>query len=121
MQSRMMLDGMARLPGIGPLGALRFIGGTSRNGLFLSIKAGVFGRPILVVEEPEATALGAALLAGVAAGMFPSLEVALSGLARDEYVVEPDETAERYEHLRTRTFERVLEAMGPINRAVSAP
>jgi hypothetical protein len=32
----------------------------------MDIKAGVYGRPITVVDEPEATALGAALLGGLA-------------------------------------------------------
>ena len=64
LQSRMMLDGMTVLPGVGEAQTIRLIGGTSRNRLFLSIKASVFARPLLVVEEPEATALGAAMLGG---------------------------------------------------------
>jgi xylulokinase len=118
-QSRLILDGMTSLPGIGPLGGLRFIGGTSRNRLFLSIKANVFGRPIRVVEEPEATALGAALLAGVAAEVYPSLDAALSGLDRREYVVEPDDSGPRYEQLRTTVFERILDRLRDINSVIA--
>ena len=58
---------MAALPGVETPREVRLIGGVSRNRLFLSIKANVMGRPITVVEEPEATALGAALLGGIAA------------------------------------------------------
>ena len=65
------------------------IGGTLAQPSVPAIKANVFARPLLVVEEPEATALGAALLAGVAAGIYPSFDAAWRGLDRKEYVVEP--------------------------------
>ena len=71
MQSRMILDDMSRLPGVTPpTGSPRLTGGGSRNPVFMEIKANVFGRPITIVDEPESTALGAALLGGVAAGLY---------------------------------------------------
>ena len=45
---------------------------------------------MIVVDEPEATALGAALLGGIAGGVFPSSTRRLSALDRTEFVVEPD-------------------------------
>ncbi len=119
LQSRMMLDGMIDLRGVGEVGRIRLIGGTSRNSLFLSIKASVFARPLLVVEEPEATALGAALLAGVAGGVYPSFDAAVASLERKEYIVEPEAAAvERYDRLRTSVFERTHERLRPINRGL---
>ena len=70
-QSRLMLDGMATLSGATPPREIRVIGGVSRNRLFLSIKANALARPITVVDEPEATALGAALFGGVAGRPLP--------------------------------------------------
>jgi xylulokinase len=120
LQSRMMLDGMIALPGVGEPKTIRLIGGTSRNSLFLSIKASVFGRPLLVVEEPEATALGAAMLAGVAAGVYPSFDAAFRNLDRKEHVVKPDATAvERYDRLRTSVFAEIHERLKPINRGLA--
>ena len=80
---------MVGLPGVSPVGAIRVIGGGSRNALFLRIKANAYGRPLVVVDEPEATALGAALLAGIAAGVYRDLDEALAGLERREHVIEP--------------------------------
>src|SRR5262249_51853616 len=77
MQARLLVDAMAALPGITPPNEIRAIGGNSRNPLFLAIKANVYGRPITVVDEPEATAMGAAMLGGVAAGIWPDLDAAL--------------------------------------------
>ncbi len=115
LQSRLMLDGMATLAGIEPVRTIRLIGGVSRNPLFMAIKANAFGRPLRVIDEPEATALGVALLAGVAAGVFPTFDAAIAGLDRKEHVVEPDAAAERYAELRTTVFERIQEEMRPIN------
>jgi xylulokinase len=120
LQSRMMLDGMTALPGVGGAKTIRFIGGTSRNRLFLSIKASAFGRPMLVVEEPEATALGAAMFAGVAAGLYPSFDAAFRSLDRKEYVVEPDSAAaEAYDRLRMSVFAEIHDPLKVINRGLS--
>lgn len=119
MQSRMILDGMASLSGASPPSEIRLIGGGTRNRLYLSIKANVFARPLLVVEEPEATALCAALLGGIAAGVYPTLDAALAGLDRKQIVVGPDASAERYEQLRTMVFERIHDRLRPINRSLA--
>lgn len=60
---------------------IRAIGGGTRAALWLQIKADVLGRPLLVLDLPESVALGAALLAGVAAGLFASAAAAAAQLA----------------------------------------
>jgi xylulokinase len=121
MQSRMMLDGMTTLPGVAAPREIRLIGGVSRNSLFLAIKAAVSAQPLIVVEEPEATALGAALLGGVAAGIYPNLDTALGRLDRPVHTVEPDaDLAATYARLRTTVFEHVHGAISPINRDLEA-
>jgi glycerol kinase len=57
-----------------PLGVLRVDGGMSRNAWFLQCQANLLGRPVLVALEKEATALGAAFLAGLQVGVWPSLD-----------------------------------------------
>ena len=120
LQTRVMLDGMAGLPGVSPVGAIRVIGGGSRNALFLRIKANAYARPLVVVEEPEATALGAALLAGIAAGVYRDLDEALAGLHRSEHVIEPDRDATLYDDLRMKVFERLHPALKSVNHALAA-
>jgi xylulokinase len=122
MQSRMILDDMARLPGVTPpTGSPRLTGGGSRNPVFMEIKANVFGRPVTIVDEPESTALGAALLGGVAAGLYADVETAVSGLDRREYTVEPDPAvAARYDALRETVFEPASAALKPVENALAA-
>lgn len=117
MQARIMVEGMNRLAGATPVSAIRVIGGGSRNALLLRIKANVFARPLVVIDEPEATALGAALLGGVAAGVYRDLDEALAKLDRPEHVVEPDDDVAFYEELRTRVFEHLHPALKGVNHA----
>ncbi|RLS36017.1 MAG: glycerol kinase [Planctomycetota bacterium] len=71
-----------------PLQSLRVDGGASGNDLLLQIQADVLDRP---VERPvvlETTALGAALLAGLASGFYPSA-AAVAEARRVERVFTP--------------------------------
>ena len=49
-------------------------GGGSRNDLLIEIKSQVSGLPITIPDVEEATCLGAALLAGIGAGLFSSFD-----------------------------------------------
>jgi xylulokinase len=51
---------------------LRAIGGGARSRLWLQLKADITGIPVVTPRVTEAAALGAALLAGVGAGLFPN-------------------------------------------------
>jgi xylulokinase len=115
MQSRLLLDGMSELTGVPPIRQVRLIGGVTRNQLFVSIKANVLGRPISVLDEPETTALGAALLAGVAAGVYPTFDAAVGGLRLSETLVEPDQDSGFYDDLRTTVFADLHDRLRPIN------
>ncbi|MGH7121358.1 MAG: FGGY-family carbohydrate kinase [Acetobacteraceae bacterium] len=77
-QSRLIIDAMERLPGVTRAHEIRLIGGGVRNPLFLDIKADVIGRELAVMGEVQSAALGAALLAGIAAGVWPDIKTASS-------------------------------------------
>jgi xylulokinase len=51
---------------------LRAIGGGAKSATWLQLKADVMGQPIMVLDVSEAPARGAAILAGVGAGVFSS-------------------------------------------------
>jgi len=72
-----------------PLHDVRVDGGMARNAWFLQCQADVLGMPVLQSTQSEATALGAAYLAGLRAGVWPNLD-ALRGLARDARRFEPN-------------------------------
>lgn len=71
---------------------LRVDGGMSRNSVFTQALADATGRPVDICRDTEATTLGAAFLAGVAAGVWGSLEQATS-LVRPLRSVEPDSSS----------------------------
>ncbi|MDG3003103.1 glycerol kinase GlpK [Paludisphaera mucosa] len=64
-----------------PLAALNVDGGMSRSDAFLGFQADVLGRPVVRSPETESTALGAALLAGLGAGVWSDRATALALLA----------------------------------------
>ena len=66
-----------------PLTELRVDGGASRNDVLLQIQADVLGVPVLRSQNPEATALGAAQLAGLATGFWADA-AELSGQWRED-------------------------------------
>ncbi len=67
---------------------LRVDGGMARNDFFLQLQADLLGLPVVRSTQTEATALGAALLAGLRIGLWPNLE-ALRRLPRTEQRFEP--------------------------------
>jgi glycerol kinase len=68
-----LIDAAARDAGM-PLKELRVDGGMARNAWFLQLQADLLGLPVVQAAESESTALGAALLAGLKAGVWPDLE-----------------------------------------------
>ncbi|AMV39332.1 glycerol kinase GlpK [Planctomyces sp. SH-PL62] len=64
-----------------PLTTLNVDGGMSRSDEFLEFQADVLGRSVVRSPETESTALGAALLAGLGAGVWPDRATALDLLA----------------------------------------
>jgi glycerol kinase len=57
-----------------PLRELRVDGGMARNARFLQVQADLLGRPVMRAANDEATALGAALLAGLKSGVWPGTD-----------------------------------------------
>lgn len=71
-----------------PLGQLFADGGPSRNTFLMQGVADLLGHPIIQCEAPEASALGAAYLAGLTLGLWPDL-AAISALPRRREVLAP--------------------------------
>ena len=70
------------------------LGGGARSALWCQIKADICGTEFALLEDQESTSLGAAMLGGLAIGMFGSLEDASGKLkARHSYRPGPKESA----------------------------
>ncbi len=75
---------------------LRAVGGGAKSERWLQIKADIFNRRVVSLETSEAACLGVALLAGVAAGAYESLEEAVAATVRPLKTYEPDPHRARY-------------------------
>ena len=87
------------------VGAGRASGGGARSELWLRIVASVLGMPLQRTVVEEGAAYGAALLGGVAAGVFDDVREAVEACVRVRDEVEPDAAwssryAEGYERFR---------------------
>jgi xylulokinase len=92
-------DSLEVLAAVGPRPAVgRVSGGGARSGLWLRMIASTLGIPLERTEVEEGAAYGAALLGGVAAGVFPDVETAIERCVRPVGRVDPDPAwAEAYE------------------------
>lgn len=68
----------------------RVAGGGSRSDLWVQLSADILGRRFVRPAITEAGALGAALIAGVGCGLYPSFETAVETMVRLEREFEPD-------------------------------
>lgn len=108
-------DIVDRLDAMGLAGdEIRVVGGGARSPLWLQMKADVTGRAVRVLATDEATALGAAMLAGVGAGTFRDLDEAVERLTvLEPSVHEPNpRTKQAYDDAYGR-YRRVFDAMEP--------
>ncbi len=83
-------------------GALILTGGASRSPLWTQMIADIAGRALTLPSTPDAGCLGAAALAGAAAGLFSSPEQGASILAGKRRQVDPGPDAPRYQDVLAR-------------------
>ena len=120
-EARQTVDSLTALPGLPGISTVRAIGGNTRNPLLMAIKAAVYDRPIAAAEMAEATALGAALLGGRAAGVFTDLAAAVAGLAVTCRTYEPDAAwVAPYEAHYRGVYQPAYAQLRPLHHAAAA-
>ncbi len=97
---------------------LHAVGGGARSPLWLQLKADICHIPLRVPRVTEAACLGAALLAGVGAGIYPDLATAVARAVRLDRRVEPQpESAAAYEE-KYRLYEQVYPTLIGLQRQI---
>ncbi|MEM4446357.1 MAG: xylulokinase [Candidatus Jordarchaeales archaeon] len=71
---------------------MRITGGATRSDLWNQIQADIYNLPIVIGAVEEATALGAAILAGVGVGVYKSISEAAERAVKIKEVKKPDAT-----------------------------
>jgi xylulokinase len=89
---------------------IRSTGGGARSRLWNQIKADVCNRPVVTLVNEETGLLGDAILAGVASGVFPSIEAGCDAMVAVKEVIQPGAQAIAYvePYRRYRELDRQL-------------
>ena len=93
-----------------PVTGIRLGGGGARSPLWRQIQADVYGHAVEIVEVEEGAAYGAALLAGVGAGLWPTVDAACAATVRVASRVNPQPAAVATLDASYSTFRRVYPA-----------
>jgi xylulokinase len=97
-----------------PVKTIRLGGGGARSALWRQIQADTYGQPVETVEAEEGAAYGAAILAGVGAKVWPSVDAACGSLVRVAGSTNPSpEDSQLMEKAYTR-YRRLYPAMKSI-------
>jgi xylulokinase len=73
-----------------PVRELRAVGGGAKSPAWLQIRADILGRPVRTLQVREAACLGAAVLAGTAAGVYASVDEGVARTVNTGDAFEPD-------------------------------
>lgn len=95
-------------------------GGVTRLRLLSQLKADVIRLPMLVPEIPESAAVGAALLAGLGAGVFDHPSEAVQSLKYPCAIFQPDPVrTEWYEELYHQVYRPLYASLSQVNTALT--
>ncbi|MBM3739696.1 MAG: xylulokinase [Acidobacteria bacterium] len=96
--------------------SVRLSGGGARSPFWRQLLADVFGRPVSILASQEGSAYGAAVLAMVGTGAFPTVPEACSALIREKETAAPrPDSAEAYRGFH-QTFTALYPALRPLFR-----
>jgi xylulokinase len=98
-----------------PVRRVRLGGGGARSPLWRQIQADVYGHPVETVHADEGAAYGAALLAGVGAGLWQSVDDACDRLVRSSVAASPQPPVVEVMNERYAAYRRVYPALRSID------
>ncbi len=97
----------------GPFQSIRLTGGAARSRPWVQVFADCFQMPVEVPAGEELGALGAAMCAGVAAGVFHDWQEAVAAMVRLDRVQEPDQALAAVYAGKYARYQKVIAALGP--------
>jgi xylulokinase len=95
---------------------LHAVGGGTRSPLWLQLKADICQIPLRVPEVTEAACLGAALLAGVAAGIYPDVAAAVTQTVHLQRWIEPESANAAAYDDKYELYRQVYPTLIPLHR-----
>jgi xylulokinase len=97
-----------------PIESVRVGGGGARSAVWRQIQADVYDHAVQTVKAEEGAAYGAAVLAGVGAGLWPSVDEACDAIVKTSTETAPDARSAAIMKERYEQFSRVYPALRAI-------
>jgi len=91
------------------------VGGAIRNKFWMQNKADMLGVRVRVPDVEEATVLGAAILAGIGAGLFADAEDAFMRFKSESIYYDPDENLTRFYQEMLPTYRELYASVRSVN------
>ena len=104
-----------------PIGRVRVGGGGARSALWRQIQADVYGYDVETALADEGAAYGAALLAGVGGGVWPSVDEACERLVKSSVAARCDRPTAATMNARYAAYRRVYPALRAIEALHGGP
>lgn len=102
-----------------PVKTLRVAGGGSRSNAAMQLTADIFGMPAGRPGTPEASGLGAAMVAAAGLGLYPSVATAAEGMAATPEVFQPErESSALYNELYHDVYRPMYRRLAPLYRNI---
>jgi xylulokinase len=103
-----------------PVKNIRLGGGGARSPLWRQIQADVYAHPVEIVAAEEGAAYGAALLAGVGAGIWKTVDDACRQAVRVASTVEPIRESSNVMQQQYKKYRRIYPALRSMREDSSA-
>jgi len=100
-------------------GPIRLTGGAARSEVWVQVFADVFQAPVEIPAGTELGALGAAICAAVAAGVFPDYAAACEAMVEISRVQEPKAANKNVYAAKYERYQKVLAALEPVWKELS--
>ncbi len=112
---------VASLPPTGiEIADFRAVGGGSKSDAWIQVCADIFGRSFVRPTVTEAGALGAAIIAGVGCGVFPSFEAGIGAMVSLERTFEPHPQRQALYEDQFEKYRRLWPLMGEYLRDLAS-
>ena len=98
-----------------PVDRIRLGGGGARSPLWRQIQADVYGTPVDAIEADEGAAFGAAILAAVGIGRWPTVDAACDALVQGGAVTRPQPEVVHVMNDRYDAYTRIYPAFRTIH------
>ena len=117
-ESATIIEGIEKVVGY-PIDAIHVVGGATKSHFWMQMKADILGKPVICLNVPEVVTLGAAMLAGIGAGIYKDAADAVSQTRRDQKIYQPNmKNHVRYRTIFAQVYQEIYPALQLINHKI---